>query len=43
MDILNDLPLQMMRVQDATSTASEAIGNRYFPKGNVPTWTGEAS
>jgi uncharacterized alpha-E superfamily protein len=43
MDILNDLPRQMMSVQDATSTASEAIGNRYFPKGNVPTWTGEAS
>ncbi|MCY7286871.1 MAG: alpha-E domain-containing protein [Cryobacterium sp.] len=43
MDILNDLSNQMDSVQEATSTASEAIGDRYFPTSAVPTWTGEAS
>jgi len=43
MEILNDLPGHMDLVQDATSTASEAIGQRYFPTSAVPTWTGEAS
>jgi uncharacterized alpha-E superfamily protein len=43
MEILNDLPKHMDMVQDATSTASESIGNRYFPTSAVPTWTGEAS
>ena len=43
MDILNDLSNQMVSVQEATSTASEAIGDRYFPTSAVPTWTGEAS
>ena len=43
MDILNDLSAQMDIVQEATSTASEAIGDRYFPTSAVPTWRGEAS
>jgi len=43
MDILNDLPHQMDVVQEATSTASEAIGERYFPTSIVPSWTGEVS
>ncbi|TFD29674.1 alpha-E domain-containing protein [Cryobacterium cryoconiti] len=43
MDILNDLSTQMDIVQEAVSTASEAIGDRYFPTSAVPTWTGEAS
>ncbi len=43
MDILNDLPRQMDLVQEATSIASEAIGERYFPTSTVPSWTGEAS
>jgi len=43
MEILNDLPKHMDMVQDATSTASESIGQRYFPTSAVPTWTGEAS
>jgi uncharacterized alpha-E superfamily protein len=42
-DILGDLPRQMDLVQEATSAASEAIGERYFPTSTVPTWTGEAS
>jgi hypothetical protein len=43
MDVLNDLPHQMDLVQQATSSASEAIRQRYFPTNAVPTWTGEAS
>jgi uncharacterized alpha-E superfamily protein len=43
MEILNDLPGHMDMVLDATSTASESIGHRYFPSSAVPTWTGEAS
>jgi hypothetical protein len=31
----------MDSVQDATSTASEAIRQRYFPTNAAPSWTGE--
>ncbi|WP_233199256.1 hypothetical protein [Cryobacterium sp. M23] len=37
MDILNDLSNQMDIVQEATSTDSEAIGDRYLPISAVPT------
>ncbi|MBF4632842.1 alpha-E domain-containing protein [Agreia pratensis] len=41
MDILHELPKHMDSVQDATSTASEAIRQRYFPTNAAPSWTGE--
>lgn len=40
--ILDDLPLHMDNVQDATSAASEAIRQRYFPTNVMPNWIGEA-
>ena len=43
MDVLHELPHQMDLVQQATSSASEAIRQRYFPTNAVPTWTGDAS
>ena len=43
MDLLHDLPQHMDSVQVATSAASEAIRERYFPTNAAPTWTGEAS
>ncbi|MBD8585219.1 MULTISPECIES: alpha-E domain-containing protein [unclassified Frigoribacterium] len=42
-DILDDLPAQMDAVQAATSAASEAIRQRYFPTSAAPTWVGERS
>jgi uncharacterized alpha-E superfamily protein len=42
-DILDNLPAQMSSVQDATSAASEAIRQRYFPENVAPTWSGEKS
>jgi hypothetical protein len=42
-DILDDLPGQMDTVQAATSAASEAIRQRYFPTSAAPTWVGERS
>lgn len=42
-DILPDLPRHMDGVQAATSAASEAIRQRYFPTNAAPSWTGEAS
>ena len=41
--ILDDLPGQMDVVQEATSAASEAIRQRYFPTSAAPTWVGERS
>ncbi|MEA9986466.1 MULTISPECIES: alpha-E domain-containing protein [Subtercola] len=41
MDILHDLPHQMDLVQEATSEASEAIRQRYFPTNAAPSWVGE--
>ena len=41
MDILHDLPHQMDLVQEATSEASEAIRQRYFPTNTAPSWVGE--
>jgi uncharacterized alpha-E superfamily protein len=40
-DILEDLPLHMDNVQAATSAASEAIRQRYFPTNAAPSWVGE--
>jgi uncharacterized alpha-E superfamily protein len=40
-EILDDLPHAMEGVQRATSAASEAVKQRYFPEQVVPTWAGE--
>jgi len=42
-EILDDLPLHMDNVQAATSAASEAIRQRYFPTNAAPSWVGETS
>jgi hypothetical protein len=39
-EILDDLPGHMDSVQAATSAASEAIRQRYFPTSAAPTWVG---
>ena len=40
-EILEDLPHAMEGVQRATSAASEAVKQRYFPTQVMPTWAGE--
>jgi uncharacterized alpha-E superfamily protein len=42
-DILEDLTMHMDNVQSATSAASEAIRQRYFPTQIAPSWVGETS
>jgi uncharacterized alpha-E superfamily protein len=42
-DILHELPQHMDSVQDATSAASEAIRQRYFPTNTAPSWIGESA
>ena len=42
-EILDDLPRHMDNVQLATSEASEAIRQRYFPTNAAPRWVGEDS
>ena len=42
-EILEDLTLHMDNVQAATSAASEAIRQRYFPTNAAPSWVGESS
>jgi uncharacterized alpha-E superfamily protein len=42
-EILEDLPRHMDNVQLATSAASEAIRQRYFPTNAAPSWVGESS
>lgn len=42
-EILDDLTLHMDNVQAATSQASEAIRQRYFPTNAAPSWVGETS
>jgi uncharacterized alpha-E superfamily protein len=42
-EILNDLPTQMDAIEKATTTASQAIADRYFPTHTAQSWTGEAS
>jgi uncharacterized alpha-E superfamily protein len=42
-EILVDLTLHMDNVQLATSAASEAIRQRYFPTNAAPSWVGETS
>ncbi len=42
-EILEDLPHHMDNVQKATSAASEAIRQRYFPTNAAPSWVGESS
>lgn len=42
-EILEDLPLHMDNVQAATSAASEAIRQRYFPTQVAPSWVGETT
>lgn len=41
-EILDDLPKHMDAVQAATSAASEAIRQRYFPTNAAPSWVGES-
>jgi uncharacterized alpha-E superfamily protein len=40
-EILDDLPGNMEAVQIATSAASEAVRQRYFPTDAMPIWVGE--
>jgi uncharacterized alpha-E superfamily protein len=42
-EILEDLTLHMDNVQLATSAASEAIRQRYFPTNAAPSWVGETT
>ena len=42
-EILEDLTMHMDNVQAATSAASEAIRQRYFPTNAAPSWMGETS
>jgi uncharacterized alpha-E superfamily protein len=42
-DILDELPWHMDEVQAATSAASEAIRQRYFPSDSAPSWAEEIS
>lgn len=42
-DLLTDLTGHMEHVQDVTSSASEAIRQRYFPASVAPVWIGEVS
>lgn len=42
-ETLEDLTLHMDNVQLATSAASEAIRQRYFPTNAAPSWVGETS
>lgn len=42
-DTLDDLTLHMDNVQVATSAASEAIRERYFPTNAAPSWVGETT
>ena len=42
-EILEDLTMHMDNVQEATSAASEAIRQRYFPTQVAPSWVGETS
>ncbi|GGL04466.1 hypothetical protein GCM10007382_25380 [Salinibacterium xinjiangense] len=42
-EILEDLTMHMDNVQAATSAASEAIRQRYFPTNAAPTWVGKTS
>lgn len=42
-EILEDLTMHMDNVQLATSAASEAIRQRYFPTNAAPSWVGETS
>jgi len=42
-EILDDLPHHMDSVQLATSAASEAIRQRYFPSNAAPNWVSENS
>ncbi len=40
-EILEDLSGQMLRVQEAVMAASQAVAERYFQAGPMPTWTEE--
>ncbi len=40
-DIIADLPAQMLGVQRAVTSASDAIARKYFQSGPMPTWTEE--
>lgn len=42
-EILEDLAVHMENVQAATSAASEAIRQRYFPTNTAPSWVGETT
>ncbi len=40
-DVLPELPIQMLRVQQAVVEASDAVGRRYFQSGPMMQWTKE--
>ncbi len=40
-EVLGDLPAYMSTIQDATSAATSAVTQRYFPENSVPSWTEE--
>ena len=40
---IDDLQRHMDAVQSATSSASEAVRQRYFPTNAAPSWVGESS
>jgi uncharacterized alpha-E superfamily protein len=40
-DVLDDLPAYMSAIQDATSAATTAVTQRYFPEHAAPSWIGE--
>jgi len=42
LDLLDDLPAEMERIQQACSEASETVSRRYFPRG-ATTWVSEAA
>jgi uncharacterized alpha-E superfamily protein len=40
-EVLDDLPAYMAAIQDATSAATVAITQRYFPESTAPSWVGD--
>ncbi|OJX75494.1 MULTISPECIES: alpha-E domain-containing protein [unclassified Leifsonia] len=40
-DVIDDLPAYMSAIQDATSAATAAVTQRYFPEHAAPSWIGE--
>ncbi len=40
-EVLDDLPAYMSAIQEATSAATEAVRQRYFPEHTAPSWIGD--